>query len=93
MAKRRTKKQKQNAKHAFTISWGESSQTTTSHASVKREKVNSRTRQAHVLKKQKNTSTMAKDDDLVRIKHDLIKSVAVAIFILSLQLVLYWARK
>ena len=97
MAKKRTKKQKQKAKHQFTVSWEPSSGlSSTKHkrgksdTPVKRQtKHPARQGKRKITKSEKATIT-AKDNNLASIKKDLIKSLMIASLVLSLEVVLYF---
>ncbi len=98
MAKRRTRKQKEKAKHSFAVSWKPS--TLTSKPEAKKGKsepiVKGQTTQAQKHKrdrhiKKKSADRLAKDEGLGTIKRDLVKSLIIASLILTLEVVLYLA--
>lgn len=91
MAKNRTRKQKENAIHPFTISWDESPKTTTKTPSVNREKSSAGLTQAQNISFEESTNKSAFDGNLGTIKHDLLKSLITAAFIMCLLVVLYFS--
>src|SRR4030065_2609425 len=99
MAKRRTRKQKESAKHTFTISWDENilkkeskAKTDESKYIVKRQlkNVSSGTKSQATITK--NAVFLTKDYNLASIRKDLKKSLIIASLILSLETVLYLMR-
>ena len=96
MAKRRTRKQKEKAKHRFVIS----RDPTGSAAKPQPKKSNSeavvkgQTKKRFSLKKSKKSKAkiadlLAKDSGLASIKRDIVKSLILASFILGLEIMLY----
>ena len=79
MAKRRTKKDKKNAKHNFLVSWEPDTE------DPKLEKEKSKTKKS----KKKDTSSSIKNTKFVSIKKDILKSISLAGIILGLELVIY----
>lgn len=91
MAKRRTKSQKVNAKHSFTISWEGGLKSPT------REPVKGQTQKAshaQIINTDNKTkaNTTVQSYDLATIKKDIVKSLLIASFILALELVLYFGK-
>ena len=96
MAKRRTKKQKQNVKHQFQISWKPSKETSgfepkrdVSKPSVKRQFASTKIQKVQKPSKKELAKTSAENKSLGTIKHDLLKSLLLASFIFALEVVLY----
>ena len=97
MSKRRTRKQKESAKHNFSLSWGPSSQsndpeakTSSDTSSVKRQTENSINATKSKNNKPNSANSTAVYENLGSIKHNLIKSLIISSLILSLELVLYF---
>ncbi len=104
MAKRRTRKQKEKAKHQFAVSWKPAkllyqnrqqstskskAKTTTSEAIVKGQfKKRAKALKLQKSKKEKAKDT-AKDANLASIKLDIRKSLFLASLILSLEIMIY----
>ena len=96
MAKRRTRKQKQEAKHTFSISWEPSPQTDESEAKksisepdVKGQLLDSVKRTSQKIKKDESAKYTERDVNLASIKKDIARSLILAGFILTTELVLY----
>lgn len=90
MAKRRTRKQKQEAKHDFTIRWEPGSSTLKSEASVKRQFPNnlkSGSAEAVTFKKANNS---VQELDLPGIKKNIRMSLIYTGLILTAEIVLYF---
>jgi len=85
MAKRRTKKQKEGARHTFNLSWAPSEAGVKGqfNSEPKRPKANTR--------KHESAISLAKDASLASIKKDIVKSLMVVSLILALEVVLYLA--
>jgi len=89
MAKRRTKKDRASAHHQFTLRWVPSSKNDDLASSVKGQlkeqdlAANARTRKA------KNADILAQEGSDKKIRSDIIKSLILVSFILSLELVVY----
>ena len=97
MAKRRTRKQKQKAKHQHLLSWDPTEPNTVSEAKVQTSepvvKGQFKSGSGSIKSKSKtskNAPNMAKDYNLASIKRDITKSVFLASLILSLQVVIYF---
>jgi len=98
MAKRRTRKQKEAAKHTFTVSWDPSADKASSKAksslsepTVKGQFKNRQKPGSAKPKTVKNANYMVKDESLSNIKHDIVKSLSLALVIVGLELVIYLA--
>jgi len=88
--KRRTKKQKQNAKHSISYTWEPSSQKNPRHVSVKGQFKNSHKVGIKKNKELKKADKLAKDAPYIQIKRDILKSILIASLIICLELVLYF---
>ena len=94
MTKKRTKEDKAQAKHPFLISWDKTSSSQAPALHVKGQKENQQ------ITKKGSGTTLNKSDisasiiNLASIKKDIVKSLLIASFILSLELMLYlaWSR-
>ena len=98
MAKRRTRKQKESAKHTFTVSWDPTEDKTPikaksnlSEPTVKRQFKKSQSLASIKPKIDKNANYMVKDVYLSDIKRDIGKSLSLALVIVGLELVIYLA--
>ncbi len=98
MAKRRTKKQKVAAKHQFLVSWDPASsptktkpKKTTSEPAVKGQIKNHSRLKAKKVRSVKHTDSTVETYDLASIKRDLIKSLILAGFVFSIEIMLYLA--
>lgn len=96
MAKRRTRKQKEKAKHRLTVSWkpSTSSPKKAGKTASKKPRVKGQIKKASQAKekslhKAKKANSMAKDEGLSLIKRDIVKSLIIASLILSLEVVIY----
>lgn len=90
MGKRRTKKQKQKAKHTFTIKWEPSSTNRKIEPDVNRQFNNefgSKPVEAKIQKQTKSTGLIA---DLPSIKKNILKSLILSSLILVSEVVLYF---
>jgi len=85
MAKRRTKKEKEKAKHAFNLSWAPS------EAGVKGQFNFEPKRPRAGLQHKESALSLAKDGSLASIKKDIVKSLIIVSLILALELVIYLA--
>lgn len=92
--KRRTKKDKKEAKHTFLLNWEEGLSERKKSGSVKGQSSNKAKKKSSGTKKSKNAKSKAKAGSDAAIKKDIIKSLALAGFILSLEVMLYfiWPR-
>ena len=98
MAKRRTRKQKESAKHAFTMSWEPKkkesptkAKSNLSEPAVKRQIKKIQGLASLKPKIGKNANSMVKDGYLSEIKRDIVKSLSLALVIVGLELVIYLA--
>jgi len=98
--KRRTKKQKAAAKHTFTVSWRPSgsedelptgTENEQSEPAVKRQSKPSSTKLFKSKPYVKNTKNKAEDGNIVPIRREVVKSVALASLILGMEVVIYFA--
>ncbi len=96
MAKRRTKKQKQRARHGFTVSWKPQKEKVKSgtkikpaNPSVKRQLPDEPKKNKADIKTPKKARYSGKDENLRTIRQDIIKSLVLAGLIVGLEIVLY----
>ena len=85
MAKKRTKKQKQSAKHQFVYHWGNDAPGT----DVKGQKKSSGTAKKNSQPKAKNTQNKAKDPNIDFHAQEIKRSILLASLILGTELVIY----
>jgi hypothetical protein len=93
VGKRRTRRQKQQAKHQFAVSWTPQPQKVSSEANVKSQieiKPQARHDRARVSKK---AQLLAKQEGFEAYGKDVVKSLILASIILATELVLYLAWK
>ena len=89
MAKRRTKKQKKNAKHNIKITWGPKDDTGSKRHSVKdQKKLRTKSKLKDASNKQ-NSSFKAKPTVLASVKKDIVKSLSLAGLIIGLEVMIY----
>lgn len=86
MAKRRTRNQKQEAAHSFSISWDPDNTV----KGQKQERTGSKRPQKSFTK---NASITATTLELGSIKKEILKSIFIAAFIVSLEVVIYFFGK
>jgi hypothetical protein len=91
MAKRRTRKQKERAKHQSAISWKPSHEIRQDKPRVKGQFDFEAGDTSDEAKKAKNAKKLAKDDSLGIIKRDIVKSLLLASLILALEIMVYLA--
>jgi hypothetical protein len=98
MAKRRTRKQKESAKHTFTVNWDPmedkspiKAKSSLSEPTVKGQFKKSQSPASTKPKMDKNANFMVKDAYLSNIKRDIGKSLSLALVIVGLELVIYLA--
>lgn len=98
MSKRRTRKEKERARHTFSLSWSPSSKSFVSEpkknlveANVKRQFENPPKVPRSKAHEADLADITAKDIALAQTKHDIIKSLILAGTIIGLELVLYLA--
>lgn len=89
MAKRRTRKQKEKAKHQFTLSWHPEPKKASSKADVKGQFEKGTKLKKLQKSKKENAKFTAKLDGLASIRRDILKSLLLASLILSLEVVIY----
>jgi hypothetical protein len=89
MTKRRTKKQKEKAKHQFLLNWKPEAKIVTSEPVVKGQFKKAPRHKSPKLGKTKKALLSAKDRNLASIRKDIFKSIIIASLILSLELVIY----
>ena len=94
MAKRRTRKQKEKAKHQFTLSWHLEPKKASSKADVKGQFGKGTKLKKLQKSKIENAKFTAKLDSLASIRRDILKSLLLASLILSLEVMIYlaWSR-
>lgn len=92
MAKKRTRKEKKQAKHPFLRKTKDEPETFKVDMSVKRQ-IKNKAKAVNKKKKIKNLSEIqAKDAEIQNIKRDIFKSIILASLILVFEIVLYFAR-
>ena len=98
MSKRRTRKEKERAKHTFSLSWSPSSKSFVSEPKKTLPEANVKRQFGTTLKLANSKSSepdladiTAKDIALSQTKHDIIRSLILAGIIIGLELVLYLA--
>ena len=89
MAKKRTKKQKQNPKYPFLVSCDQGSESMPSGEAVKGQNESTPKPGSTKTKSAKNAYFLEKGANPASIRHDIIKSLAVTSFILGLEIVIY----
>lgn len=93
MSKKRTRKQKESAKHNFSIHWepdaGSEAKTSTTEADVKRQLKYKKARSSSRLHAPKYTVDTGDINSLASIRKDIYKSLGLTGFILALELVIY----
>ena len=82
----RSRKNKENPHYQFLVSWEPS------HARVKRESYSNEIAPEPKLSASKRAEIQAKEDSMVRIKKDIIKSLLTVSFVLIAEVVVYLAR-
>lgn len=91
MAKRRTKREKINPHHRFTISWSPEAKNGAAGSNVKRQITRGFEAKSAPARIAKSAETLAKQDDSSVAKRAIFRSLLVVSFILSLELVIYLA--
>ena len=89
MGKRRTKKQKESAKHLFTLSWEPATSARTPQPSVKGQFENTSEPKIKKMGMANNAEILAKDGESEAMRQDVIKSLILASLILGTELVIY----
>lgn len=87
---RRTKKEKSNPKHPFTLSW---SPPPTSTEPVKTQTLNTNKSESGKNHSNKNATLLAKDSELGSIRFSIAKSLSLASLMLAFELVIYLVAK
>jgi len=93
MGKRRTRKQKEAAKHQFSISWTPKPQRSYPEASVKGQIENEPSHKLARGQRAKKAKLLAKEGNFEAYKADTLKSLILASIVLAAELVLYLAWK
>lgn len=91
--KRRTRKDKQTARHDFLISWENGNSEPNLSTSVKGQKKMSLKKKAHVPSHSKSAKFSAKDRSWSVVRRDIVKSLLLTTFVFSLELVIYLVWK
>lgn len=91
--KRRTKNQKIQAKHHFTLSWSNQEKKPDSGIDVKRQFKKKVSSNIASSSKHENAMFLAKEASFKPIKNDVLKSLIIASLILALEIVIYLAWK
>ncbi|MFH1863640.1 MAG: hypothetical protein ABIJ85_01830 [bacterium] len=89
MAKRRTRKNKVFAHHQFTLKWEPSSKKSELASSVKGQLKKQVFPSSLQTQKVKSANLLAQEGSVKAVKSDIIKSLILASFILSLEVVVY----
>lgn len=87
--KRRTRKDKEHARHGFSLTWEPGPKKAPRHEVVKGQFNFASDTDSRAMVGPKNAKISAKDDYYARIKHDLARSLLLASLILSLEVVIY----
>jgi uncharacterized protein with von Willebrand factor type A (vWA) domain len=88
MGKRRTRKDKVEARHTVQISW---SPEASNKPGVKGQSKNTQKPEAIKISKRESAEQSAKESQIKAVKKDLVRSVLIALGIITLELVLYLA--
>jgi HEAT repeat protein len=91
MSKRRTRKEKEKAKHPFTYNWENTPEKAFSEPRVKRQIKNQVQPNSNKMSHSENAMLSAKDASLASIKRNIRKSIIIASLILIVELVIYLA--
>jgi len=91
MAKRRTRKQKEEARHSLAISWSPEAKKGRSEPDVKGHLKNEARTPLEQASITKSADLLAKEGSLASIRRDILKSIILASLILGAELVLYLA--
>jgi len=89
MAKKRSRKQKENANHQFLVSWSPSTTEAKPDKSVKGQKKSTNSGTISDKTTTKYASNKAERTELDRIRHEVKKSLSLASLVLGLELVIY----
>ncbi len=93
MGKRRTRKQKEAARHQFNISWTPKPERASTKANVKGQIINQPSPKPAQGQRAKKARLLAKEGSFEAYKKDTLKSLILASIILAAELVLYLAWK
>jgi len=88
--KRRTKEEKSNAKHDFTLSW---SPISLNEETVKGQTLNANKHKQNKNRSNKNSALLEKDSETRSIKFSIAKSLSLASLMLGTELVIYLFAK
>lgn len=91
MAKRRTRKQKESAKHNLAFSWKPTKEIRDNSPRVKGQFNFEASPTPTEASKNKNAKSLAKDGSLSVVKRDIVKSLILASLILALEMMVYLA--
>ena len=91
MGKRRTKKNKEQARHQFLYTWANEPNKTSAKANVNRQLKNPNEATLPISSSTKMTVNQAQVYNLASVKADIIKSLIIASLILGAELVIYLA--
>jgi len=93
VSKRRTKKEKEKARHPFLIKWepGESNVSKDKSTSAKKQSATPKIIKKNKIKKD-NSYFLVGNGDLSSIKHEIFKSLFLTTIILGLEIVLYLVK-
>lgn len=89
MAKRRTRKQKRNAKHNIKITWEPKEDPSSGPDSVKSQNASASKKARRPASDQKRGNYTANSGILASIKKDIVKSLSLAGLILGLEMMIY----
>jgi hypothetical protein len=89
VTKRRTKKQKKDPKYPFLVSWEGTSTNQSQESTVKGQNKTSVKANPKNSGQSKNAYLLEKGANLASVRHDIIKSLIIASFILGLEVVIY----
>lgn len=90
MAKKRTRKDKKNAQHPFLVDWDENDNESISGVAVKGKKGKEKNSRIKKTKKANNANVLDKSKNAGTIRRDIFRSVLIALFILGMEVVLYF---
>ena len=91
MGGRRTRKDKETARHTFLMSWENEPKKSRFEASVKPQFKKPFEAKKASLSNDEKPKNMTKDDNLASVKHDIGKSLIIASLIFGVELVIYLA--
>jgi len=93
MVKRRTRRQKQEARHQFNVSWSPQPQSRPAEANVKSQIKIKPTVRLGRGQRSKKAKLLAKEGSFEAYRRDTVKSLILASIVLAAELVLYLAWK